>query len=909
MTEWKQFVAERVPRMMLPPAREAEILEELAELLEDTYNDARAAGLSHEDALAAASAQLPEGEALAQWIEQAERPVAAHLPHPVRPARIEERALRFRPGVIMNNFLQDVKYAVRMLGKHPGYTALAVIALALGIGANTAIFSMGYALLEKPVALPDAKGLYAIEDMRLDTPGIYQGMSPANLKDVKEQSTSFSAWAASQWYDTNISGEGTPERIQGFRVTANYFDVLTARALHGRTFLPGEDTPGREHVAVLAHGLWERRFGADPRVIGKIVRLEGQPYEIVGVMPKGLDYPVTVDVWMPMVLTPAEEKERTGRSIDVIARLKPGVSKQQAQAEIRTVTARLLESYPEDNKGWRTDVLDIRERVAGNLTRDYMSLMMGAVLFVLLIACANVANLQLARATGRYREVAVRVALGASRWRVVRQLITESVLQAFLAVGLGMVFAYWSLELIRDNFPADVLKFVPGINIMGLDWATFAYSFAIALLAGMLAGLMPALHVSHPNLNESLRDGGRGSSTGRGRHLTRNMLVVAEMALALVLLVGAGLMIHGTRAIRTQHDGMQPQTLLTFQVNLPDAKYKEMAPRIQFFDQVSERLKAVPGAQSVALGRSVPFSDNTSSNTYSIEGVPLQSGETRVAQSQSVNAEWFKTIGITLKEGRTFTYADGPEAPLVAVVSERFAKRHWPNESPLGRRVKFGRDSDETPWRTIVGVVNDIQYNWFETTPRPVLYVPARQSARQLMQFAVRASGNPLALTESVRKAVASVDPDMPIYQVKTHAQVIHESVIGITYIAVMLAVLGVIALVLASVGLYGVMAYAVTERTHEIGVRMALGAQSGDVLRLMLRRGVVLTSIGLTIGAALSFGLARLVSRLIVGVGATDMSTFGGVIGLLAFVALAATYIPARRAARVDPLIALRYE
>jgi putative ABC transport system permease protein len=809
----------------------------------------------------------------------------------------------------MNSFLQDLKYAVRMLAKHPGYTALAVVALGLGIGSNTAIFSMGYALLEKPVSVPETKGLCAIDEYRVNTPGINIGTSPAAFADWKEQSQGLADWAASQYYDTNISGTGMPERVQGFRVSTNFFQLLNAWPLHGRVFLSGEDTPGRERVAVLGHGLWKRRFGADPAIVGQVVRLEGELHEIIGVMPREFDFPVSAELWMPLTLTPQEKRERAARSIDVIARMRPGMTLKQASAEMAVSSERLARAYPNENRGWATRVMDIREKIAGNMTRDYVTLLMGAVAFVMLIACANVANLQLARATGRYREVAVRVALGASRWRVIRQLITESVLQSLLAVGLGIVFAYWSLELLRSSFPRDVLKFVPGINLMGLDWPAFLFSFSIALVAGLLAGLMPALHVSRPNLNDSLREGGRGSSAGRRRHLTRSMLVVAEVALALVLLVGAGLMVHGVGAIRTMHSSSHPETLLTFQVNLPDAKYAEMPPRIQFFDRVLERLKTRAGVELAALGRSVPYNDSSSSGAISLEGRPTLDGEIRLAQYQNVNDGWFKVFHIPLREGRLFDDRDGLETTRVAVVSERLAQRSWPGESPLGRRVKLGRDNSENPWLTVIGVVGDIRYNWFEPAPSPAIYLPYRQTSRQIMQFALRVGANPLAAAESARAEVAAVDPDMPIFDVKTHAQVIHESVTGVTYVAVMMSVLGVIALTLASVGLYGVMAYAVTERTHEIGVRMALGAQRSDVLRLMLARGLTLTAIGLAIGLGLSYALARMLSNLIVGVSATDVMTFGSVMGLLAFVALSASYIPARRATQVDPLIALRHE
>jgi putative ABC transport system permease protein len=809
----------------------------------------------------------------------------------------------------MNSFLQDLKYAVRMLAKHPGYTALAVVALGLGIGSNTAIFSMGYALLEKPVSVPETKGLCAIDEYRVNTPGINIGTSPAAFADWKEQSQGLDEWAASQYYDTNISGTGMPERVQGFRVSTNFFQLLNAWPLHGRVFLSGEDTPGRERVAVLGHGLWKRRFGADPAIVGQVVRLEGELHEIIGVMPREFDFPVSAELWMPLTLTPQEKRERAARSIDVIARMRPGMTLKQASAEMAVISERLARAYPNENRGWATRVMDIREKIAGNMTRDYVTLLMGAVAFVMLIACANVANLQLARATGRYREMAVRVALGASRWRVIRQLITESVLQSLLAVGLGIVFAYWSLELLRSSFPRDVLKFVPGINLMGLDWPAFLFSFSIALVAGLLAGLMPALHVSRPNLNDSLREGGRGSSAGRRRHLTRSMLVVAEVALALVLLVGAGLMVHGVGAIRTMHSSSHPETLLTFQVNLPDAKYAEMPPRIQFFDRVLERLKTRAGVELAALGRSVPYNDSSSSGAISLEGRPTLDGEIRLAQYQNVNDGWFKVFHIPLREGRLFDDRDGLETTRVAVVSERLAQRSWPGESPLGRRVKLGRDNSENPWLTVIGVVGDIRYNWFEPAPSPAIYLPYRQTSRQIMQFALRVGANPLAVAESARAEVAAVDPDMPIFDVKTHAQVIHESVTGVTYVAVMMSVLGVIALTLASVGLYGVMAYAVTERTHEIGVRMALGAQRSDVLRLMLARGLTLTAIGLAIGLGLSYALARMLSNLIVGVSATDVMTFGSVMGLLAFVALSASYIPARRATQVDPLIALRHE
>jgi putative ABC transport system permease protein len=908
MQDWKHYVKERVPRINLPAAREAEILEELAELLEDAYEDALKSGATEQEALAMAMSQLPDGAALAKRIEQAEAPAASRISAPLHIDRMEDRLIRSQKGAGMSNFFHDVKYAIRMLMKHPGYTALAVIALALGCGANTAIFSMAYALLEKPVAVPDPRGLFIVEEYRLDNP-FFDGLSYPAYTDLKGQSETLIEWAASRFYDTNVAGEGTPERVLGAQVTANFFDVLKARPLHGRVFLRDEETPGRGRVTVLGYGLFERRFGGDASILGKVIRLEGQPFEVVGVMPPEFGYPVAAELWMPLDLTPERRMDRTSRSLTAVAHLAPDATEERAVAEMEMIGERMAQAHPDESRGWAARVMSIREEISGNGTRDYMTLLLGAVSFVLLIAIANVANLQLARATGRYREVAVRVALGAGRWRLIRQLMTESILQSLLAVAVGMVFAWWSLELIRSNFPPDVLRFVPGINVMSLDWPTFIFSFAIAVVAGSLAGLAPALQFSRPNLNDTLRDGGRGLSGGRGRHLTRNSLVVAEVALALVLLVGAGLMVQGSIAIRMRHDSIEPDRLLTFGVNLPNAGYTPVQARVSFYDRVLERIRAVPGVESVALGRSVPFANNSSGGEFSIEGRVLKEGEALNAQFQHVNTEWFQTLRIPLKRGRLPEYADGLEAPPVAVISEGLARRYFPGEDPLGKRVKFGGVNSESAWRTVVGVAGDISYNWFDRSPEPVIYASYRQTAAQLMQLAVRTKADPQSLTPAIRREVAAVDADMPVYEVKTHAKVIHESVIGLTYVSTMMLVMGVIALVLASVGLYGVMAYAVTERTHEIGVRMALGAETRDVLRLMLARGITLTGIGLALGLVLSVALARLLSGLVYGVSATDFATFGGVIVLLACVALAATYIPARRACLVDPLTTLRHD
>ncbi|MGH9790020.1 MAG: ABC transporter permease [Candidatus Acidiferrales bacterium] len=809
----------------------------------------------------------------------------------------------------MGNFFQDVRFAARTLLKSRGYAALAAVVLGLGIGANTAIFSVADAFLNKPGNVPDAEGRVMVLERR---PGEseWSSVAPANFDDWKQQSQTIESWGAAVWYTANISSDAaTPEQVQGFQADDGFFAALGAKPLLGRTFFVEEMVDGRDQVVILSHGLWQRRFGGDTRIVGSTAKVEGRVHTIIGVMPKEFDFPASAELWMPLVIAPEHRKSRTRHMLHVVGRMKPGVTEADVRAEMQTIARRLAEAYPDSNRGWGVRVMSIRDYINGDLTRQYTMLLLGAVGFVLLIACANVANLQLARSAGRRKEIAVRVALGARRWRIVRQLLTESVLVSLAGLVLGLMFALWSIELILQNMPHEVARYIAGWYQIGLDLRAVAYAFGVAVAAGLIAGLIPALQASHTDVNEMLKEGSRGTTAGRGRHRLRSALVVAELALALVLLVGAGLMVRGVNNLVNDNRAFQPESLLTFRVNLPDRPYRDKVQRVGFYESVLARLPGLPGVRSAGLATSVPYSNSSSGGTFSVEGQPAQPGDVRWAQLQTVNETYYRTLPVPLVEGRYTTDQDGPESQAVAVVSQGLAQRFWPGRSAIGQRIKLGTDDSDAPWLTIVGVVKEVKSHFVELGRDPAVYRPYRQAASQVMQFALRMEGDPLAQTAAIRSLVSSVDADMPIFEVKTHARVIHESMVGLKYVASMLSVIGVIALVLSSAGVYGVMAYAVSERTHEIGVRMALGARAADVLRMVLARGVLLTVGGLAIGTTLSVLLTRAIAGLLFGVGATDFVTFGLVVGGLAAVALLACWIPATRATRVDPMIALRYE
>jgi len=810
----------------------------------------------------------------------------------------------------LEELLQDLRYGARMLRKNPGFTLVAVLTLAIGIGANTAIFSMAQGFLLKPLSVPHLDRLVAIGELQAHDRNDTIRVSPANYLDWVSQTQSFDHISAFDWENVNLSGVGTPLTAQGIHVSTDFFEVLGVKPLLGRTFLPEEDTPGHDQEVILTRGLWERQFAEDQTVVGKTLRLDTRPYTVVGVMDQDCKFPQTVELWLPLALDPKARHNRNDRYLQVMAHLKTGVAREQAAAEMKTVAERISELHPQSNRDWSVQVIPLRDYAIFHGSAPFMFLLMGAVGFVLLIACANVANLLFARATGRSREIAVRAAVGATRWRIVRQLLSESLVLGLLGAGAGLLLAEWAIYFIQANMPPDLVRFVAGWDQIRLDGTVFVFGLAVAAVAGILAGLAPAFQSWRPDLNSVLKEGARTSSGSRSSHRLRSAFVVAQVSLALVLMVGAGLMVRGFRALLDTNRRFQPESLLTLRLTLPDSpSYKDPHRRAAFYDQTLKELAALQGVRAATLVTGFPFSGLMNDGPFSIAGQPpTDAGVQRFAVIKDISPNYFATMGAPLVEGRAFSDFDGPDSPPVALVSERLTKLYWPDKSAVGRSIKVGEQPSE-PWLTIVGVVGDIKYNWSASSPEPVIYRPYRQSPQHYVAFGLRAVGDPDSLVSAVRLAVARVSSDQPIFNVETLDRVIHDNTLPIAYVAVMMAVAGALALLLASIGVYGVMAYSVAERTHEIGVRIVAGARPAEVMRLVLGRGSRLMLLGFAFGLPSAFGLARLEANLLAGISAKDFWTFSWVSALLGVVSLLACYIPARRAMRVDPIVALRYE
>ncbi|HEX5706976.1 MAG TPA: ABC transporter permease [Pyrinomonadaceae bacterium] len=899
MPDWKAEIRRRLSKLGLAPMREAEIVEELALHLEERYEQSLRGGATKEEAYEAALLDLTESDLLVEELRRVERPA---------PREAEATETRRRMN-LFGELRQDLRYGVRMLAKNPGFTVVAVIALALGIGANSAIFSVVNTVLLRPLPYKDPERLVMVWEDR--TKRGYPRDTPAagNFTEWREQNSVFEGMAAIADLSFNLTGAGEPERLEGRRVSANLFPLLGVEPQLGRAFLPEEDEPGAARVVVLSHGLWQRRFGSDVGVVGKPLTLNGESFEVVGVMPPDFQFPSRDDqLWVPIAFTPQEAANRNRHYLQIVARTKPGTSVEQAQTEMSAIAERLRQQYPDTNTDVGAAVVPLHEQLVGDI-RPALLILLGAVGFVLLVACANVANLLLARAAVRQKEISIRVALGASRSRLIRQFLTESVLLAALGGLVGLLLSVWGVSLLRAFIPENISQ----AQAVAIDGRVLGFTLLVSLLTGLVFGLAPALQTSGSNLNETLKEGGRDSAAGVRGGGVRGLLVITEVALALILLIGAGLLLNSFLRLRRVDPGFRADNLLTMSIVLPQTKYPDYARRAAFYDELVARVEALPGVKSAAVANWIPLVLQGDSITVAVEGRPDPGPTQRPGVvTRVVSPGYFRTMSIELLQGRPLDAQDRADTPNVAVISETMARRLWPGEGPLGKRLTPGSPDTANPddWVTVVGVARDVRQFELVADPKPQMYLSYAQAGffapRHLV---VKTEVEPLGLASAVRGAVWGIDKDQPVSNVRTMEDVLSESIAPERFSMMLLGIFAALALVLAAVGVYGVMSYSVAQRTREIGIRMALGAQPRDVLKLAVGQGLKLVAVGVAAGLVAAALLTRVMSSLLFGVSATDPLTFAAISLVLVGVGVLASYIPARRATKVDPLTALRYE
>jgi putative ABC transport system permease protein len=805
---------------------------------------------------------------------------------------------------VVETTFQDLRYGLRMLGRNPGFTVIAVLTLALGIGANTAIFSVVNALLLRPLPYPDSERLVWVEEVSKQT-NTSQAAWGGHFLAWREQSQTLAGIATIDGGTRTLTGAGEPERVEVGQISAGCLPLLGVQPLPGgRNFSAAEDSPNGERVAILSHNFWQQRFGGEQDIVGRSVTLNDADFTVIGVLPANFRFFYRFDVWVPLALDPQAELAGPNRSFNsTVAKLKPGVSLEQAQAELDTLQQRYEMTRPEGKPriDSRTRLVPLQEHLLGN-TRRPLLVLLGAVALVLLIACSNVANLLMARAVTRQKELAIRAALGASRWRLARQMLTECLLLAMAGGAAGLLLAYWLTSLLGSLNSTATFGEMGRLTAITIDRRVLGFTLLISLVTGLLFGLLPALRLSHPNLNLSLKEGGRGSSFhGRG---LRSALMVSEVALAIVLLIGAGLLIRSFVKLLDVDPGYRAENLLTARLALPP-RYRDNPQRVQFYEQVLQRLAALPGVTSVGATSHLPLTGYNMGSTLRVEGRSPQPGEQEPgAPVARVNPDYFRTMGISLRAGRLFNDSDTEGAPGVTLLSETLARRLFPDEDPLGKRVSIGSLST-----TVVGVVSDIRYAGLDGEIEQAVYLSYRQLPRPGMALLLRSAVEPASLAPALRDAVLEIDPALPVYDVMTMNERLSNSVAARRFNLLLLGGFAALALLLAGVGVYGVISYVVTGRTHEIGIRMALGAQSHDILGRFIKEGMALVLLGVALGSLGAFALTRLMTSLLFQVSANDPLTFVGVALLLSLIALMACYIPARRATKVDPLIALRHE
>ncbi len=805
----------------------------------------------------------------------------------------------------MENLWQDVKYALRTLAANPGFALVTLLVLALGIGANTAIFSIVYSVLLRPLPYPQPDRLVMVwEDYQRRGGPQREWTNPTNFTDWRAQSHSFSEMFFINGWNPTLTGNGEPELINGSAVSHGMFATLGVQPVIGRAFTEVEDKPNGERVLVLSDGFWKRKFGGEPSVLGRSLQLSGNAYTVIGVMPASFRFPIisNADMWTPAQLSPANQ--RGNAFLRVIARLKPGVTLQQAQSEMSTIAARLEQQYPETNKGTGIFLANLQADMASS-SRLALLLLLSAAGFVLLIACANVANLQIARSTSRQREIAVRMALGAGRGRLMRQLLTESVLLSLMGGATGLLVAIWVSSILTATAPDGVAQ----SYVFALDTNVLLFAAAISLLTGIFFGLAPAMQATRPALQGVLQEGSRGSS--RGSERLRRLLVVSEVALSLVLLAGAGLLLKSFYLVLQQNPGFNPQNVMAMSITLPQTKYSEAPQTTALYQQLLQAVRALPGVKSAGAVNNLPLGGNNSDTTFFVEGLPDPSAEKQQrAWYTPITTGYLETMQIPLLRGRVFEDRDDAKAGQVILINETMARQYFPGTDPIGKRIGFGsRPTPQTRWREIVGVVGNVRFFGLEQEESAAIYFPHAQIASRRMNIVVRAEGDPITLAAALRSTVWQFDRDLAIPQMQTLEQVISGPVSSRRYSLFLIGSFAALAMVLAAIGIYGLMAYAVTQRTREIGIRMALGARPGEMLALILEQGMTLAAIGAGVGIALALALGRAMSTLLFGVTAYDPATFVLVAAALLAISALACYVPARRAMRVDPVVALRYE
>ena len=809
----------------------------------------------------------------------------------------------------MNGLFQDVIYGLRMMRKSPGVTALAVITLALGIGANTAIFSNVNALLLRPFAFADLDRVTVVYETVPKQDADDVKAAPANFRDWTEQNKTFDYLAAVHGWDANLTGQGVAERVEGYQVTAHFFTLLGIAPQRGRQTGGADFEHGTAPVVVLSNGFWQRHLGGDPNIVGRSLLLNGRKFEVIGVASPDLDFPVGAETWTPLDLGATIGTDRENHYLQVIGRVKTGTSITQAQADLQAIANRLGQQLPNSNAGHGIRVVRLVEDLTFG-TRQFVLVLMGAAVFVLLLACVNVANLQLARVSSRQKEMAVRIGLGANRWQLIRQLLVESVLLSLAGAGAGVLLAEWGMNLLRRSLPPFIMEHVAGLKRLEIDPRVLWFTLAIAVLSGILAGLAPALRFSRSELGDILKENSRSVSSSSGTGRMRSVLVVSQVALALVLLVGAGLMVTGFRNLLTVEMGFDRTRVLTFHIALPGEKYQKDDQIRAYYDRVMQEVQSLPGVESAGCVTSLPSGWNWNWTEYTAEGRPPTSASERPsAISQIVTPDFFRTLRVPLLQGRLLTAADKQGALPIVVISERMAHDNWPGQNPLGKHLKLGRADGVEPERTIVGVVRDVRSSGFDNAPDPTTYVPFAQLPQASSAIVVRTSTDPSSLASAVIARVRSIDPDEPPYDVRSLEQVISDNVSGVESSARMMMIFGFTALVLAAAGIFAVMSYSVAQRTHEIGVRMALGARRFDVLKLVVGKAITLAAVGLAIGVSIALMLSHALSSVLFGVIRIDGIVFVLLTVMLAVVAALAAYIPARGATKVDPMQALRYE